>query len=315
MSGVALLILSLLLINPSLLTNVSIALAQDENATMPAPKPKPKPKPTHTQPVRHPATHSTPNSSSRSTPRQSASNIEMVFVQGGTFMMGSPDGVGSNDEHSQHQVSVQSFYMGKYEVTQAQYQAVMGTNPSYFKGDIMPVERVSWNDAMEFCRRLSRMTGREYRLPSEAEWEYACRAGTTGDYAGNLDSMAWYGNNSGGQYLDAAEIWQTDSGNYLNRIMANGNQTRPVGYKQSNEFGLYDMHGNVLEWCEDWYQDNYDEAPTDGSAWLSGGGRYRVMRGGSWYSIAPSCRSAYRDRDIPDNRHGNFGFRVVALVR
>jgi formylglycine-generating enzyme required for sulfatase activity len=215
----------------------------------------------------------------------------MVLIPAGTFMMGSPDGVGDNDEHPQHQVSVQSFYMGKYEVTQAQWRAVMGTNPSNFKGDNLPVENVSWNDATEFCRKLSQMTGREYRLPSEAEWEYACRAGTTGDYAGNLDAMAWYFSNS-------------------------GSQTHPVGQKQPNSFGLYDMHGNVWEQCEDWYHDSYNGAPTDGSAWLSGGdSSRRVYRGGSWGRYAVGLRSANRNGSGTGYRDDLVGLRVVAVSR
>src|SRR5436853_7544725 len=137
--------------------------------------------------------------------------------------------------------------MGKYEVTQAQSEAVMGSNPSKFQGADLPVESVSWNDVQKFIQILNSHSRKySYRLPTEAEWEYACRAGTAGDYAGKLDSMMWYGENSGGK-------------------------THPVGQKQSNAFGLYDMHGNVWEWCEDWYHENYNGAPTDGSTWLSGG--------------------------------------------
>jgi formylglycine-generating enzyme required for sulfatase activity len=168
--------------------------------------------------------------------------IEMVRVPAGKFTMGSPDGEGEADEHPQHEVTVSSFYMGKYEVTQGQWRAVAGlpkvkidlkANPSKFDGnDNLPVEQVSWEEAMEFCARLSRATGKTYRLPTEAEWEYACRALTKGQYAGNLDSMAWYDRNSGGS-------------------------THEVGRKQANGFGLYDMHGSVWEWCMDWYSDSY----------------------------------------------------------
>jgi formylglycine-generating enzyme required for sulfatase activity len=184
------------------------------------------------------------------------------------------------------------FYMGKYEVTQAQWRAAMGSNPSQFKGDDLPVENVSWNDAKEFCRKLSQMTGREYRLPTEAEWEYACRAGTTGAYAGDLDAMAWYDKNSGGK-------------------------THPVGQKQPNAFGLYDMHGNVWEWCEDDWHNSYNGAPNDGRAWvdISARGSYRVFRGGGWNSYAVSCRSAYRNCWAPGDRGSRLGFRLLRTYR
>jgi formylglycine-generating enzyme required for sulfatase activity len=217
----------------------------------------------------------------------------MVEIPAGSFCMGSPSGVGEDNEHPQHRVMGQSFYMGKYEVTQAQWQAVMGTNPSYFKNcDQCPVEQVSWNDAQEFIYKLNKVgDGYTYRLPSEAEWEYACRAGTTGDYAGDLDSMAWYSKNS-------------------------GDKMRPVGQKQANAFGLYDMHGNVWEWCEDVWHENYNGAPSDGSAWMSGGdSSSRVFRGGSWGYLANYLRSADRGRNAPDFYNSYIGFRVVAVSR
>lgn len=220
-------------------------------------------------------------------------NLELVYVPGGRFTMGSPasEAGRADDEGPQHQVTVPGFYMGKFEVTQAQWRAVMGNNPSYFKGDNLPVEQVSWNDAQEFCKKLSQLTGKTFRLPSEAEWEYAARAGTTGAYAGNLDAMAWYANNS-------------------------GKMTHPVGEKKSNAFGLFDMHGNVYEWCQDVWHDNYNGAPTDGSAWLSGGdSSYRVLRGGSWYALGRHCRSASRYAYEPVARYSYFGFRIVVGAR
>jgi formylglycine-generating enzyme required for sulfatase activity len=211
----------------------------------------------------------------------------MVLVPAGSFKMGSDNG----DEKPVHDVTIsQAFYMGKYEVTQAQWQAVMGSNPSNFKGDNLPVEQVSWDEAIAFIARLNaQKDGYIYRLPTEAEWEYACRAGTTGDFAGNLDAMAWYDKNSGGK-------------------------THDVGAKIPNAFGLFDMHGNVWEWCQDWYHASYIGAPGDGSAWLSGGEqKSRVLRGGSWSSYATYLRSAYRSRITPDYRGSTFGFRVVAV--
>lgn len=214
--------------------------------------------------------------------------IQMVSVSGGTFLMGSPlsETGRDKDEGPQNSTTVQSFDMSKYEVTQAQYKAVMGTNPSTFKGDDRPVDSVSWNDAVEFCRKLSQITGREYRLPTEAEWEYACRAGTSGPYAAKVDAMTWYGTNS-------------------------GSQTHPVGQKQPNGFGLYDMYGNVWEWCQSKYKP-YPYNATDGREALQETD-VRVMRGGSWQSSASSCRSAYRRRVMSDL--SSVGFRVVLTAR
>src|ERR1043165_6570585 len=199
---------------------------------------------------------STPDAARSATHPQERTNrvgIELVWIPANSFMMGSEYG----GEGPVHQVTISNgFYMGKYEVTQAQWQKVMGNNPSYFKGANLPVEQVSWNDAAAFVARLNAQhDGYTYRLPTEAEWEYACRAGTTGDNAGNVDAMAWYGNNSGQARLDATNIWHNDHENYFKRIADNGNQTHPVGRKQPNAWGLYDMQGNVAEWVEDWYHD------------------------------------------------------------
>jgi formylglycine-generating enzyme required for sulfatase activity/predicted Ser/Thr protein kinase len=224
--------------------------------------------------------------------------LEMVLVPSGTFVMGSPEGEGPDDERPQHQVSVQEFYLGKYEVTQAQYRAVMGLAPSEFQGDNLPVETVSWEDALKFCDKLSRLTGRAYRLPSEAEWEYACRAGTTTAFAygntlsstqANFDGRSPYGGAPVGVYRE---------------------ETTPVGSFQPNAFGLYDMHGNVWEWCLDMYHKNYVGAPTDGAAWLEGSGP-RVLRGSSWLGVGSSLRSATRDKLPSDNRFAAIGFRVA----
>lgn len=210
--------------------------------------------------------------------------IAMVSVSGGTLLMGSPlsETGRDQDEGPQNDVTVPSFYMSKFEIIQAQYKAVTGTNPSSFKGDDLPVESVSWNDAVEFCRKLSQMTGRQYRLPTEAEWEYAARAGTNGPYAGNLDAMTWYDANS-------------------------GNRTHPAGQKEPNGFGLYDMYGNVWEWCQSKYRP-YPYRATDGRENLQETD-VRVMRGGSWESAAKACRSAYRRRVTPDPRSS--GFRII----
>ena len=222
--------------------------------------------------------------------------------------MGSTNG--GADEKPVHQVTISySFYMGKYEVTQAQWQSVMGSNPSYFKDcGNCPVEQVSWDDAQAFIRKLNQMNdGYAYRLPTEAEWEYACRAGTTTEFAFG-DSLSSDQANFDGNYpYGGAAKLQSGAGVYRQK-------TTPVGSFQPNAFGLFDMHGNVLEWCEDWYHETYYGAPTDGSAWLSGGEqKYRVLRGGSWYGNATYLRSAYRNWYYPGSRFDPYGFRVVAV--
>ena len=219
--------------------------------------------------------------------------LEMVNLPAGEFLMGSPD---SNSEKPQHQVQVNSFAIGKYPVTQAQYKAVMGTNPSHFENNPQnPVEMVSWRDARAFCKKLSQITGKIYRLPTEAEWEYACRAGTTtrfyfGDDANQLGDYVWYSGNS----------QQT---------------THPVGQKKPNAWGLHDMSGNVWEWCQDDWHNNYIGATEDGSAWLIDNDNRsqspKCLRGGSWFDYPSSCRSADRNRGYPDYINDSFSFRVV----
>ncbi len=235
--------------------------------------------------------------------------MELVWIPPGSFMMGSEQ---KDYEKPVHQVTLrEGFYMGKYEVTQAQWRALMPDNPSDFKGDNLPVQCVSWNDTQEFIARLNEMNdGYVYRLPSEAEWEYACRAGTTGDYAGDLDAIAWYARNSGDKLLKPSEagFWQMES---------NNNRPRAVGTKQPNAFGLYDMQGNVAEWCMDYWHENYQGAPTDGSAWVKGGEQeYRVTRTPSWRQDPRYLRSASRWREVTDTRYKyGPGFRLVAVPR
>ncbi len=229
--------------------------------------------------------------------------LEMVYIPGGTFMMGSPENeVGRNDRESpQHQVTLLPFYMSKYPITQDQYQAIMGKNPSDFKGGNRPVECVSWYDATEFCQKLSQKTAKNYGLPSESQWEYACRAGTTTPfYFGetitselvNYDGNYTYGKAPKGKYRE---------------------QTTDVGRFPRNAFGLYDMHGNVWEWCQDVWHDNYEGAPTDGSAWEGEEeSDIRLLRGGSWNYNSSCCRSARRNY-INDHYLNNYrGFRIVS---
>jgi formylglycine-generating enzyme required for sulfatase activity len=238
--------------------------------------------------------------------------LEMVAIVGGEFQMGSPEDEAERMEREspQHEVTVPSFFMGKYLVTQAQWRFVAGLaqversldpDPSRFKGDFLPVETVSWLDATEFCARLSQYTGRTYRLPSEAEWEYACRAGTTTPFHfGETVTPDLVNYNGDYTYQGAPK------GEYRKR-------TTPVGSFLPNALGLHDMHGNVWEWCQDLWHDDYKNAPTDGTAWLTGKSSYRVVRGGSWSSFPRYCRSACRYVYTADNRYFIIGFRVVCV--
>ena len=228
--------------------------------------------------------------------------LEMVYIPGGTFLMGSPDTEAKryDDEGPQHKVTLKSFYMSKYSITQEQYQVIMDGNPSSFKGKNRPVENVSWYDATNFCQKLSKKIGGKYSLPSESQWEYACRAGTTTPfYFGetitpelvNYFGSLTYGNGPKGERR---------------------NGTTPVGEFPPNAFGLYDMHGNVWEWCADDFHENYNGAPTDGSVWLNGDKDKVRLRGGSWANGPFNCRSAYRDDYVRrDDHDGSIGFRLV----
>ena len=233
--------------------------------------------------------------------------LDMVQIPGGSFMMGSPTSEKGRreSESPQHQVNVPGFSMGKFVVTQEQYQQIMGNNPSGFSGAKRPVEQVSWNDAVEFCQKLSEKTGREYRLPSEAEWEYACRGGTTTPFHFG-ETITTELANYKGTYTYASEPKGKNLG-----------QTTEVGSFPPNSFGLYDMHGNVWEWCQDDWHDNYANAPKDGSAWTSQSGNFKVLRGGSWINYPHFCRSASRYfnlRVVRVNFYGVIGFRVVCVV-
>jgi len=215
--------------------------------------------------------------------------VVVVSIPAGTFSMGSTDSFAN--EEPVHQVTLSAFEMSVTPITQGQYQEVMGNNPSYFRGYELPVEKVGWNDAVEFCQKLSQKTGSKFRLPTEAEWEYACRAGTTtrynlGNTKSDLAQAGWYDFNSSGK-------------------------THPVGQKTPNAWGLYDMHGNVWEWCNDWYgKDFYGSAPKlNPSGALSGSSR--VMRGGGWGGSGSSCRSAFRLDHNPSYGSSDMGFRVV----
>ncbi|GAB1544051.1 hypothetical protein NUACC21_67270 [Scytonema sp. NUACC21] len=237
--------------------------------------------------------------------------LEMVFIPGNTFMMGSPKGEGDSSQRPQHQVTIPPFFMGQYPVTQAQWKVVaklpkvnrdLEADPSYFKNDNRPVERVSWYDVVEFCDRLSQYTGKSYRLPSEAEWEYAARAETTTPFHfGETITSDLVNYNANYTYGEGVK------GTYRG-------ETTPVGsFGVANAFGLYDMHGNVWEWCADHWHRNYEGAPVDGSAWLNknyNDNRGRLLRGGSWDYVPALCRSAYRYYGDAVFRLNVIGFRV-----
>ena len=220
--------------------------------------------------------------------------FEMIYVEGGTFTMGCTSEQGNecyNDEKPAHQVTLSSYYIGKFEVTQVLWQAVMGSNPSCFKGDNSPVEQVSWDDIQTFIRKLNLLTGHTYRLPTEAEWEFAARGGAKSNgykYSGsnNIDQVAWYNGNS-------------------------SSTTHSVGTKQPNELGIYDMSGNVWEWCQDWYGNYSSYAQTNPTGASSGS--YRDLRGGSWGSYPWRCRVSNRFNDNPVDRYDISGFRLFRV--
>ena len=252
--------------------------------------------------------------------------LEMVYVPSGDFVMGAPDKEEGSyaDERPQHLVTVSAFLMGKYPITQAQYESVMGKNPSRFKdkpdSPSRPVENVSWEDAQEFCKKLSELSGREYHLPSEAQWEYACRAMPSPPISRNEKEIIYPPFHFGETILTKVANYNGD------KIYGRGEKGESQGettavdhFGVANEFGLCDMHGNVWEWCEDDWHSNYDGAPTDGSAWIDAKSKEsnktsHPRRGGSSIGDPEDCRSAFRDTYVLDFRNYTFGFRVISFA-
>lgn len=236
--------------------------------------------------------------------------LEMVHIPQGQFIMGTPETEQgrSKDETPQHEVSIESFFVSKYPITQKQYLAVMQENPSFFQGENKPVENISWFDAEKFCEKLSSLTEKKFRLLTESEWEYVCRAGTTTPFSfgrsitpelANYKANYGYGDGSGGKWKQ---------------------ETTEVGSFYANDFGLYDLHGNVWEWCQDHWHENYHDRATNGSAWLNIPSDEdddlpedlpRVIRGGSWDDTAYYCRSGVRLWTLPQFKGKLIGFRVA----
>lgn len=233
-------------------------------------------------------------------PGAAGAALELVWIPGGTFLMGSPKSQGYEDEHPQRRVMVAPFLMGKYPVTREQWECLMGESPVRFPGATRPVDNISWKAAVQFCETLAKRTGRAYHLPSEAQWEYACRAGTTTPF--------YFG-----------ETLTTDVANYNGEFTFRSepkgiyrHKPTEVGLFPPNAFGLFDMHGNLWEWCADAWHDSYEGAPPDDRAWtLQGEAAYRVARGGSWHDTPEVCRSATRLRMDAGEGDEIMGFRVA----
>ena len=257
----------------------------------PAPKPEPKPKPKPTPKPKPEPTPRVTTSYQNEVLRVGNVSYHMKYVSGGTFTMGATSEMEnpSDDEKPTHQVTLSSYYIGETEVTQALWKAVMGSNPSHFKGDDLPVEKVSWNDCQTFINKLNALTGKRFRLPTEAEWEFAARGGNQSrhtPYSGSsrIDDVAWYNGNS-------------------------GREMHPVKTQRPNELAIYDMSGNVYEWCQDWYGSYSSYAQTNPTGAGSGSGR--VFRGGSWYSSPEDCRSSCRFFYAPGGSGDELGLRLV----
>jgi len=252
-------------------------------------------------------------------------SLRLIELTPGSFLMGSENGIGDPDEHPLHKVTLStSVWMSSTEVTQDQWSVIMGSNPSFYTGDgNRPVEQVSWDDAQEYCERLEKRTGLKFRLPTEAEWECACRAGSEsmfsmGSDPKKLEDVAWFANNSGDRVFDADALREESIRiglfqRYLEHLFASNLKTHTVASKAPNAWGFFDMHGNVAEWCEDFYDDRYYEVSTGVDPKGPESGPGRVFRGGGFTSGAVGCRAAVRNFIDQRQRGDGVGFRVVAI--
>jgi len=230
-------------------------------------------------------------------------SLDMLVIPSGIFQMGSPRHLGNNDEQPQHLVTIKSLMMSKYLITQGQWIAIMGKlPPCRFKGDNLPVERVSWNDAQKFCKRLSKKTGSNYRLPSETQWEHACRAETNTPFSFGETITTDIANFNG------EHTFLKEPHGVYRHVTTEGGTFPP------NAFGLYDMHGNLWEWCADNWLDDYSSSPRDSSSWQNKESHFRVARGGSWHEPPELCRSAARIKFLQSDADEFVGFRVVCNV-
>ena len=226
--------------------------------------------------------------------------LEMLMIPAGIFQMGSAPHLGNPDEQPQHLVTIKPFLLSRFLITQGQWKTVVGKlPPCRFKGDSLPVDRVSWKDAHKFCERLSHKSGRHYRLPSETQWEYACRAGTSTPFSFGETLTVEVANFNG------EHTFGMEPRGFYRHVTTEGGTFAP------NPFGLYDMHGNLWEWCADTWLDDYSSSPRDGSSYQDNASRYRVARGGSWHEPPGLCRSATRLRMLESDADEFTGFRVV----
>jgi formylglycine-generating enzyme required for sulfatase activity len=255
------------------------------------------------------ATHEDVLGSTKVNPKD---GLTYVWIAPGSFQMGcSPgDRECSDGEKPRHTVTIaKGFWIGQTLVTQAAYQRVSGNNPSHFQGDRLPVDSVTWDKANAYCASVG------MRLPTEAEWEYIARAGSTKSRYGDLNAIAWYADNSGNEQIDSAALYEKDPNGYQNRMAANNNRTHEVGQKPANAWNLYDMLGNVWQWTNDWYDETYYRRSPSRDPQGPKSGESRVVRGGTWAVSADMVRVSFRGRDEPSSAYYTIGFRCAGELR